>query len=315
MSEKHGGDDAAARHEMPNDFGMHHQRMERFPGADELRELDARWGIDRSLDPGELALRVERHLTRLSTTSSTSARSGSSHVDLFVPFSRARLTITIAVAALVRRRVNHDALDDAARTRFNQALQAAHADGSYQEMAAHHAQDHMMHSSMGPIGTERFLPWHRKYLFELEQLLKRKQPAVVVPYWDYANDHARPDWVWQPPEVVRRTPGATGGSLPSQATIDSIMLEPSYTAFSRELEVEAHNEVHNWCNGTVSSPPTAAQDPIFWLLHANIDRIWDRWQLTHSGVPSLSATDAVLDPWEATAADVNDVFTMGYSYG
>jgi len=89
----------------------------------------------------------------------------------------------------------------------------------------------------------------------------------------------------------------------------------AYTAFTFALEVNAHNNVHNWCNGTITSPPTAAQDPIFWLLHANVDRIWDRWQLTHNGVPSLSGNDAELDPWgPTTATDVDSVIGLGYWY-
>ena len=60
---------------------------------------------------------------------------------------------------------------------------------------------------------------------------------------------------------------------------------------------------------------TAAQDPIFFLLHSNVDRVWDTWQLSHTGVPALAGSDALLDPWQpATASDVDDILTMGYSY-
>jgi hypothetical protein len=169
---------------------------------------------------------------------------------------------------------------------------------------------------MGPVGTQRFLPWHREYLLKAEDLLRQKQPGLTIPYWDYENDHARPDWVWQPPGVVRNTPGSTS-ILPTPATISAISANTSYTAFTSALESQAHNQVHNWCNGTVSSPPTASQDPIFWLLHANVDRIWDTWQLTHTGGPTLSITDSELDPWwpPVTAQSVNDTVELGYSYG
>jgi hypothetical protein len=66
----------------------------------------------------------------------------------------------------------------------------------------------------------------------------------------------------------------------------------------------------------VSSPPTASQDPIFWLLHSNVDRISDKWQLTHNGIMNLTGSGAVLDPWQPTTAQgVNDIFDVGYSYG
>lgn len=303
--------------EMPDDFEAHHQEMKRFPTADELREMDARWGIDRSLDLTELTLRFDQEVRRLadSIVGSASPRS-----DLFLPFSRIRIDLRSFVsrlfAALMRRRINHRALDTAARDRFNLALQAAHADGSYQAMAIIHSQNHKMHSSMGTVGTQRFLPWHREYVFKLEDLLRHKQPAVTVPYWDCANDHERPDWVWQPPGVIRDAPGAAGGSLPTQSTIDSILIKPSYGMFTLSLEVDAHNGVHDWCNGTVSSPATAAQDPIFWLLHANVDRVWDTWQLNHMGIPELVGPDALMDPWQpVTALEVNSSTYMGYSYG
>jgi hypothetical protein len=130
---------------MPNDFDVHHREMNRFPTADEQRELDARWGIDRSLDPTEFALRFDRHTTRLADSMAGTASLRStllfSHVSsVLSPW------ILKVIAALVRRRVNHLALDATARDRFNQALQAAHADGSYQALSVIHSQNHMMPS-------------------------------------------------------------------------------------------------------------------------------------------------------------------------
>jgi tyrosinase len=293
------------------DFQKHHEQMTRFPTDDQLRAMDAKWGINRSLDPTEFLLRFDRHIAHLAGAGPPELTAAWTRISIFLQPWFLKL-----LRALFRRRVNHQTLDATARDRFNQALQAAHADNSYQDMATIHSQDHMMHSFMGPLGTQRFLPWHREYLFKLEELLRLKQPAVTIPYWDYANDHARPDWVWKPPGVVRNTPGAAGGGLPTQSTIDTILLNTSYTSFTSSLESQAHNQVHNWCNGTISSPPTASQDPIFWLLHANVDRVWDMWEQNHTGVPALAGNDAVMDPWQpTTAADVNDVINVGYSYG
>src|SRR5262249_14890009 len=106
-----------------------------------------------------------------------------------------------------------------------------------------------------------------------EDLLRSKKPGLTIPYWNYAEDQRRPDWVWKPPQVTRGTPGAAGGSLPTAATVDNLVHNTgAYTTFTKGIEFDAHNQVHNWCNGTISSPPTAAKDPIFWLLHSNVDR-------------------------------------------
>ena len=52
-----------------------------------------------------------------------------------------------------------------------------------------------------------------------------------------------------------------------------------------DLESQPHNVVHGFVGGTdglMSYPAYAARDPIFWLHHSNIDRLWTRW-LTQPG--------------------------------
>lgn len=49
---------------------------------------------------------------------------------------------------------------------------------SYNNMALVH-QNHCQH------GWERFLPWHRAYLYEFEQVLQDVCPGLTMPYWDW----------------------------------------------------------------------------------------------------------------------------------
>src|SRR5262245_29903098 len=128
------------RHEMPNDFHLHHEHLNHFPTAEELREMDARWGIDRSLDAAEFGLRFERHISRQADWAAASALSSD---VLSIAQIKVKLNpwIIKVILALMRRRKNHLALDDVARDHFNQALQAAHADGSYQALSSVHAQN------------------------------------------------------------------------------------------------------------------------------------------------------------------------------
>jgi hypothetical protein len=46
-----------------------------------------------------------------------------------------------------------------------------------------------------------------------------------------------------------------------------------------EVLEQAHNDVHGACGGDMNSLDYAAGDPVFWMHHNNIDRIWYRWQL------------------------------------
>ncbi|KAK6505603.1 hypothetical protein TWF481_007496 [Arthrobotrys musiformis] len=48
---------------------------------------------------------------------------------------------------------------------------------------------------------------------------------------------------------------------------------------------DVHNNLHGWIGGIghMSNIPTSAFDPIFWIHHANYDRLLALWQQTHPG--------------------------------
>ncbi|GHH69285.1 tyrosinase [Streptomyces sulfonofaciens] len=58
---------------------------------------------------------------------------------------------------------------------------------------------------------------------------------------------------------------------------------------SGNAQYQLHNRVHRWVGGQMlggSSP----NDPVFWLHHAMIDRVWSSWQKAHPGAAYLPAT-------------------------
>ena len=95
-----------------------------------------------------------------------------------------------------------------------------------------------------------------------------------------------------------------------------------------------HNLVHMWVSGTISpgDPRTAKRgtmilstspnDPVFFLHHANVDRLWAMWQARHpgqtyepkSGYPGNNA-DSAMGPFEGvTPQDVERIAALGYRY-
>jgi hypothetical protein len=65
--------------------------------------------------------------------------------------------------------------------------------------------------------------------------------------------------------------------------------------------------------GDMFSNLTASYDPIFWPIHANIDRLWWDWQqLNPNAVPADQSS--VLTPWGYTTADTLDISRFGYEY-
>lgn len=57
-----------------------------------------------------------------------------------------------------------------------------------------------------------------------------------------------------------------------------------------KLEHLPHDMVHMAVGGVMGDPRTAALDPIFWLHHANIDRLWEVWR--HRSAADTNPTDA-----------------------
>jgi tyrosinase len=139
-------------------------------------------------------------------------------------------------------------------------------------------------------------------------------PDWSLPYWNYSDDRnsnarvlpaAFRDVQWPDgkhnPLLVRRKPTINGGQpIPAKHLALTALTEPFFegttapggttgfggpiTAFPNHqgnyngvLENQPHNVVHVDIGGLMLYPETAAQDPIFWLHHANIDRLWSSW--------------------------------------
>jgi tyrosinase len=49
-----------------------------------------------------------------------------------------------------------------------------------------------------------------------------------------------------------------------------------------KLEAEPHDFLHGAVGGDMDNKIGAARDPIFYLHHANLDRIWDDWRVNHA---------------------------------
>jgi tyrosinase len=100
------------------------------------------------------------------------------------------------------------------------------------------------------------------------------------------------------------------------ANTPTALAQTDFTNFWHSLEA-IHDSVHVWVGGSMSAIPTAPADPIFWMHHANIDRLWSVWQASAAGTgknPPLSGAAAVMDPYPYTEPQTRDITALGYSY-
>jgi tyrosinase len=162
-------------------------------------------------------------------------------------------------------------------------------------------------------GSFFFLSWHRMYLYYFERILRAASGSAdfALPYWNYAVPAQRrlpvafrsPAAASNPLFVSQRRSSINSGQqLPTSATGATQAL--GTIAFSSpagsgssfggprrntpihqgnvhgRLESQPHDVIHVQVGGAagwMTDPDRAARDPIFWLHHCNIDRLWNRW--------------------------------------
>ncbi|PTM88345.1 tyrosinase family protein [Streptomyces sp. VMFN-G11Ma] len=85
------------------------------------------------------------------------------------------------------------------KRRFVNALLELKWRGEYEEFVRLHVayytadgETGLRAAHMGPS----FLPWHRRFLLDLEQALQRIDPSVTVPYWDWTRDRSAKSAPW-----------------------------------------------------------------------------------------------------------------------
>jgi tyrosinase len=247
------------------------------------------------------------------------------HARLFSPAS-VEAAVLPSMTPAVTARKNAEALTAEEQAIFKNAVTQAIADGIYSQLVQIHADmTHDMHTMAGmPAGTLRFLPWHRVYVVKFEQAMRAFDSRFIVPYWRWMDATSIPSWMesFRPTGVVdrkgnpipiNRDPGGDPNfpHLPTTPTIQSTVFDkqdfPSFTIALEGFPNKAHNLVHSWFHGTMSVKSSAPADPMFWMLHAEIDRLWSIWSPNHAGqVPQLTGASAILDPWPEIVSEVLD---------
>jgi tyrosinase len=231
-------------------------------------------------------------------------------------------------------------------TSFAQAMTAAQAitdNRGYNFIAGFHGAPswycwHHQTNPHTPMQARLFLPWHRAYLWWLEQALQDQLAGVALPWWDWTVDAGVPDAYaattigGQPnplagskavvpsatPPINRKTRRAAGqtplAQLPTADDVAQVLSQTDWASFS-DLAESLHDEVHVWVGADMSDITTAAFDPIFFAHHCMIDRLWYLWQVQNGngGIPE-ALLDLELIPFGKRFRDVLDAQLLGYEY-
>ncbi|KAI8901865.1 hypothetical protein BC833DRAFT_575829 [Globomyces pollinis-pini] len=198
------------------------------------------------------------------------------------------------------------------------------------------------HNAYSPAnhGTPMFFPWHRQFLNNYEKALQSVKPNLVVPYWDWTLDSQNPGGsvLFSPNAFGRNGNPSQGGCVtegvaagwttsvggshclrrcnsfsafyPPAAVSGLISRSTSFASLASSVEGGPHGQIHNQVGGSCGdfTQMWSANDPIFFLHHGMVDKIWWRWQSQCSSFEKQfnSNPRSSMPPFRDTVSDMLD---------
>ena len=180
------------------------------------------------------------------------------------------------------------------------------------------AWDNCTHSEAGAEEVH-FLAWHRMYIYHLEEIIRELSgmDEFAIPYWAYTNkdlaDKVLPEIfrdstsnLFEPARWARLNQGFPINPETAGSALDLTlnMQYTDYQLFNSNTDAAPHGFMHGYIGnanklrsplydniitqgesrtGLMGSVPTAGFDPVFWLHHSNIDRIYQQWTNSENG--------------------------------
>jgi len=216
-----------------------------------------------------------------------------------------------------------------------------------------------IHPNFCQHSTSGFLPWHRHCINEFEKICGHLlgNPNFALPYWDWTTAGGKiPDAFFDINELNVTFWEEIGmGNFPNWGSVDTIGVRAlakgdraqddpvrggnftltrinqikgsaTYSLLRQQLEGSPHNSGHVVVGLTATDPPghmvdgLSPLDPLFYLHHCNVDRIWAEWQLAGNSTPSFGVNyngqfcDINGDLIDVEADASIDFESLGYSY-
>lgn len=179
-----------------------------------------------------------------------------------------------------------------------------------------------------------FLPWHREYLLTFEDALRKIDPNVTLPYWDWTKNPEIPSELSNATEwgVTRAMQAGDKISSKRKEDIELAMSKTTYAAFHDRINGPhgaVHVEIGGWDRsarrpiGEMADIQNSPRDILFWLHHTYLDKVWDEWsnlnpnEIPPDGFETRNRITARLLPSSAlsrTSRQVLLLSDLGYSY-
>ncbi|UUZ48653.1 tyrosinase family protein [Massilia sp. B-10] len=152
-----------------------------------------------------------------------------------------------------------------------------------------------------------FIPWHRAIVNHFEELLRQVDARLSLHYWDWttdpragavpilgpsgfmgsaSGDSRAPFADFESSEggghsAIWRSVGSSASKPDGRPDITSdadILASADFTAFHTAAKGAHDGTAHSFIGGTITQPHFSFHDPMVFLLHSNLDRLWATWQ-------------------------------------
>jgi tyrosinase len=114
-------------------------------------------------------------------------------------------------------------------------------------------------------------------------------PTNPLRFWVTDNVPGIPRSRYFDPASAQGASGRGGPVLNEQATLKLGEAQGSLYEDFLPMEIQPHGAAHVSFAGPISVARTAPRDPLFFLLHSNVDRLWAMWQYVYRRFDTTSA--------------------------
>ncbi|KAJ3302671.1 hypothetical protein HDV03_004791 [Kappamyces sp. JEL0829] len=167
-----------------------------------------------------------------------------------------------------------------------------------------------------------FFTWHRLFIQAYERRLQSFDASIVLPYWDWTQDSqsllssdilhsdffgsaiddnnclvdgVAGGWVDHTGSCLQRFPMATTAfAYSSEVIATQINKAATFRDLQLKVESTAHPMVHEIVGGAKGQfgNSLSAHEPLFFLHHAMVDKVWHEWQACPDHFANFAATAA-----------------------
>ncbi len=141
--------------------------------------------------------------------------------------------------------------------------------------------------------SNTYLPYNRVAIWEMENALQRQNPRLTVPYWDFTTNNSPTDSLFtflnqnnMPSDWYIQWYVGGSNPLPTSSDVQTMQNSTKFcddnnysNSYNDQMVFTMDANIMYWVGGTAG----VQGDPIYFVYHAMLDKLWQQWQTKTNG--------------------------------